>query len=497
MKNRNKKSKYNVEQPIEEMTENFDNDYRGKKPLKNSNLIAIIYIVILGFLTFMAISITTLNKTTQFFEEEYTKYNEINDSYNDFLKYTHDDLERTATTSYPVLIKDFPETQNFARYNLPCTSIFQSLEIVFYEKMTERKLKNASHFPLQETDLYLNLASKTNDLIDNYQDPVYPSAWDILQKPSVTDYKLSMRILKSWLWASMYYASQNKTSEALLLAYAPLLVCQDIETNTADGADLNTKKSEVQIEACEQLLYLINFFKIDSNLCKKISINLIKIVNSEQSFVRQIENSMRCDKNYYSYLEKENNAFAKYILTSKKHKDWYNKIFNDAKEQIRNLEKTANYSKFTSWQIEMFSKIIEPKQNKGKKPKVIIPNLDPYKTFKDQELTLCRKALINQVPYFGYYYFINLEKIAIMKGTAAALAFKAYEVEKKKKHISEQELNQWLGINIPKDPISNESYTLSYSSNFSLQGTTISKNKSYNPVYINNFLPLLFKGDRR
>ena len=134
MKNRNKKSKYNVEQPIEEMTENFDNDYRGKKPLKNSNLIAIIYIVILGFLTFMAISITTLNKTTQFFEEEYTKYNEINDSYNDFLKYSHLDLERTATTTYPVLIKDFPETQNFAKYCLPCTPIFQSLEIIFYEK---------------------------------------------------------------------------------------------------------------------------------------------------------------------------------------------------------------------------------------------------------------------------------------------------------------------------------------------------------------------------
>ena len=497
MKNRNKKSKYNVEQPIEEMTENFDNDYRGKKPLKNSNLIAIIYIVILGFLTFMAISITTLNKTTQFFEEEYTKYNEINDSYNDFLKYSHLDLERTATTTYPVLIKDFPETQNFAKYCLPCTPIFQSLEIIFYEKMTERKKKNASHIPLQETDLYLNLASKTNDLIDNYQVPVYPSAFDILQKPSVTDYKLSMRILKSWLWASMYYASQNKTSEALLLAYAPLLVCQDIETNTADGADMDTKKSQVQIEACEQLLYLINYFKIDSNLTKKISINLIKIVNSEPSFVRQIENFMRCDKNYYSYLEKENNAFAKYILKSEMHKEWYNKIFNDAKEQIRQLEKTANYSKFTSWQIDLFSKIIEPNQNKGKKTKVVIPNLDPYKIFRDKELTLCRKALTNQVPFFGYYYFINLEKIAIMKGTAVALAFKAFEAEKKKRPISEQELNQWLGINIPKDPISNQSYSPSYRSDFILNGTTINKNKSYNPVYIKNILPLLVNGDRR
>ena len=118
--------------------------------------------------------------------------------------------------------------------------------------------------------------------------------------------------------------------------------------------------------------------------------------------------------------------------------------------------------------------------------------------FKEQELTLTRKALNHQVPYFGYYYFIYLEKIAIMKGTAVALAFKAYMAEKSIKPFTESELNTWLGIYIPKDPLSRRAYRFhpSFNSKYLLEGSTI-KNTYYSPVYIEKNLPLLVEGGIR
>ena len=466
-----------------------------KKDSKNQIIISIL---IFGALATVAFIIGILKNTAEDFEKKYSQYNEINYAFKDFTKYSYVDLERTATTSYPILIEDFPETKNFAKYCLPCTSIFSNLENVFDLEMTKRKIENIKHIPLSETDLYLNIASKTNDLIDNYQEPYYPSAFDIIKKPSVTDYKLSLRVLKSWLWASLYYASQDKTSEALLLAFAPILVCQDIETNSADGADMDTKIAEVKIDACKQLLYLINFYKLDKSLIKKIAITFIKIVNSEPSFVRQIENHMRCDKKYFSYLEKENNAFVKYILNSKMHKEWYDRIFNEAREQIRELEKSGDFSNFNSWQKNLYSQLLGANQKQDKKAKGKTQIINSYIIFKEQELTLTRKALNHQVPYFGYYYFIYLEKIAIMKGTAVALAFKAYMAEKSIKPFAESELNTWLGIYIPKDPLSRRAYRFhpSFNSKYLLEGSTI-KNAYYSPVYIENNLPLLVEGGIR
>ena len=43
------------------------------------------------------------------FNDKFAFYNELNDSYNEFVKYQFVDLERTKKTSYPSLIESFPE----------------------------------------------------------------------------------------------------------------------------------------------------------------------------------------------------------------------------------------------------------------------------------------------------------------------------------------------------------------------------------------------------
>ncbi len=442
-----------------ESNENYEKEYKKEKP-SNSTTTIVVLIVLLGvFATgaFILSSIVTDSKRTiKDFEEKYSNYNDINDSYKEFVKYLFVDLERTATTTFPVLIKDLPETKDYSKYCLPCTSIYPDLQNVFFENLTKRKLENISHIPLSETDLYLNLASKTNELIDNYNGQKYLPASEILKLPSITDLDLCNKILRSWLWASMYYASQNKNEEALLLAYAPILVCQDIEANSADGASMNTEMQKVQIEACEQLIYLANFSRIDSKLSKKISINFIKVINSEPSFVRKLDNYLRCSKNFYSFLEKENNAFAKFVHNSNTYKDWYNKLYNGAREQITEIEKTGNFSKFYLWQKDFNSLIEEAEPIQNNKNKNI--ELDPYKRFNEFELTMCRKAFSKDYTDYFYYYCRNLEKIAIMKGTAVALAFSAYETEKNLLPLNEGDLNNWLGIDIPFDPLTRRPY---------------------------------------
>ena len=453
---------YNVDDynSYNESDENTENNHKEKKS-SNSIATIIILVAILGVFVIGAIIVSCFvadsKRTVKEFEEKYSSYNEIIDSYNDFVKYLYVDLERTATTTFPVLIEDFPETKDFSKYCLPCTPIYQNLEDVFDENITRRKLYNISRIPLSETDLYLNLASKTVELIDNYKEPNYLPASEILTLPSITDFDLCIKILRSWLWASQYYAFQKRNNEALLLAYAPILVCHDIEANSADGAAMNTEMLKVQIEACEQLIYLANFTKIDSDLYKKISINFIRIVNSEPSFVRKVDNYLRCRKNYYSFMEKENNAFAKFVYNSKTYKDWSNKFFNGAREQITKIEENGNFSKFYIWQKDFNSLIKEPIpiQNNNKRKKF---EIDPYKRFNEFELIMCRKAFsYGYIDYF-YYYCMNLEKIVIMKGTAVALAISAYEADKNVFPLTDKDLNSWLGIDIPLDPITRNPY---------------------------------------
>lgn len=64
---------------------------------------------------------------------------------------------------------------------------------------------------------------------------------------------------------------------------------------------------QIQIEACYQLLFLTNYIETNDILCKTISKHLMHIINDEPSSTRKIENCMRRDNNFYSFLEKQGN----------------------------------------------------------------------------------------------------------------------------------------------------------------------------------------------
>ena len=302
MSNKNKRKNLNIDDQGDFAQKMYE-EYAGplikereerKKTLSGTGFIALIIVTVL---------ITIAQKSFKDFEEKYSYYNELNDSYNEFAKYLNVDLERTKETSYPYLIENFPETKNYEKYCLPCCSIFNEIEDVFKNKINiKRKLEYIKNIPLSETSLYIELAEKTNELIDKYKKPVYPPASEILSKPSVTDLEKTMDIFRSWLWASLYYSSQNNSKVALLLAYAPILACQDIEANSADGAAIDKNIIDIQIDACKQLLYLANFTDIDVEICKKISKNFIEVISAEPSFTRKVDNYIRCHKNIYLFL---------------------------------------------------------------------------------------------------------------------------------------------------------------------------------------------------
>ncbi len=419
------------------------------------------------------------------FNDKFAFYNELNDSYNEFVKYQYVDLERTKKTSYPSLIESFPETKNYEKFCLPCSSIHNDIEGIFKNKFIKRKIESIKNIPLSETTLYVELSEKVSDLIDNYKKPVYTPASEILKNPSITDIEKTLNIFRSWLWASLYYSLQNNSKVALLLAYAPILACQDIEANSADGAAINTDIIDVQIDACKQLLYLANYTDIDIETSRKISKNFINVINAEPSFTRKVDNYIRCDNNFYQFLVNKNNAFAKYVSNSKEFKELSKLLFDGAKQQIIDIENTGDYSKFYNWQNDFNNKL----QKVRSYPK------DSDELFKQQEMIMVQKAFENSFVNYFNYYCLNLEKLAIMNGTAIALAFKALDSEDKnhRRRINEFILNKWLGISIPKDPLSRKSYSFVGYQGYSLVGSPV-KNDHYKGQYIKGkYLPLLLK----
>ena len=441
-------------------------------------LLALVLCGLGGYGLHLSNSASKIKNTVEEFEKRYSDYNKVNDSYKEYVKYLFEDLERTKTTIYPDLIQSLPETKNYSKYCLPCSVMYPELKDVFNVRAAKRRIENIKNIPLSETNLYIELASKVKDSIDNYKDPKYVSAFDILQKPSITDLDQSLNIFRSWLWASMYYISQEKPQEALLLAYAPILACQDIEANSADGAAINTDLLELQIDTCNQLLYLANYSKIDTELGKKISINFFKILKSEPSFTRKVENNMRCENNFYKYLKKHNNAFAIYVHNSKTYKDWYEKLYNGAIKNIKEVEDTGDYSKFSSWQKEIINEIKTQKQEN------LTSEFDSNQYLNEMEITMCRKAFSNSLLDYFSYFCLYQEKKAIMTGTAVAIAYKVFQEEKNREPFSVYELKEWLGIDeIPNDPLYRKPYSFStdyYSSSYPRYlFTAFSLNNSY------------------
>ena len=484
----NKKKKNNLSDRedlsnfVQELYEDYVTPQTKEREKRKFILLGIISVVII----IVFILIIDAQNRIKDFEEKYSYYNELNDSYNEFAKYGFVDLERTKETSYPYLIENFPETINYEKYCLPCCSIFNEIEDVFKNKNNiKRKIEYIKNIPLSKTSLYIELAEKTNELIDKYKRPVYPPASEILNKPSVTDLEKSMDIFRSWLWASLYYSSQNNSKVALLLAYAPILACQDIEANSADGAAIDTNIIEIQIDACKQLLYLVNFTDIDVEICKKISKNFIEVISAEPSFTRKVDNYIRCYKNIYQFLEKKNNAFAKYVSNSKRFKELNTLLFEGAPTKILAIATTGNFSKFNEWQNDITNELQKIKA---------YPH-ESSELFKVQEQIFCQKAFSDSYVNYFYYYCLNLEKLAILRGTAIALGFKAFnsEVNKYRRPVSEYTLNKWLEANIPIDPLSRRHYNFVGYQRYDFVGSPVNI-AYYKEQYIKGkYLPLLLK----
>ena len=161
-------------------------------------------------------------------------------------------------------------------------------------------------------------------------------------------------------------------------------------------------------------------------------------------------------------------------------------LFEGAKQEIIDVEKTGDFSKFNQWQNDITNKL----------QKIRAYSKDSNELFKIEEQIICQKAFSNSITNYFYYYCLNLEKIAIMRGTAVALGFKAFDSEDKRfrRHVSESILNKWLGTTIPIDPLARRPYNFVGYRNYGFVGCPV-KNDYYEGQYIKGkkCLPLLLK----
>lgn len=303
--------------------------------------------------------------------------------------------------------------------------------------------------------------------------------------------------------ASFYYASKNDNRTALLLAYLPILLLQEIEANNVDGKNpyIKLELMELRNTACINLLFLANNTKVDKEIAIKISKNLLELTKSEPSLLIYVEYVKSRIKEFdYEFSKERNNTYRKKdinyfmdnIYDSKEWQKYVNSIYDGATEEIKNLESGKNPLSLESWQKNT-QKFLEEN------------NSFIEKDFYYQSINWKRNITLYVIANFPETFFTNFydlyrkreESIAIMEGTAIALALAAYSSDKNEnedkindsmpKNINE--LGKWLGVELPLDRMSKSPYQFYFADDYFLAGSpSEEKNKD---SYFQNYLPYL------
>lgn len=361
------------------------------------------------------------------------------------------------------------------------------------------KFIKSSDMKYHNIEDFKDIASRTLVFLNDYK-PSKIDTNDVIEGKEIN--KRGFINLTNYLYsASFYYASKNDNRTALLLAYLPVLLLQEIESNNLDGGNpyIKMELMDMRNTACINLLFLANNTKIDKEIAIKISKNLLELTKSEPSLLRYLEFVKKSIKHVFSEntISKYNGRlpvkyFIDNIYNSKEWQEQIDAIYDRANEEIKKLESGKNPQSLESWQENTQKFLVE---NNSFIEKDFFYQSINWK----RNITLYVIANFPETFYTSFYdlYKKREEYLAITEGTAIALALAAYSSDKNEnedkindsmpKNINE--LSKWLGVELPLDRMSKSPYQFYFADDYFLAGSpSEEKNKD---SYFQNYLPYL------
>ncbi len=310
------------------------------------------------------------------------------------------------------------------------------------------------------------------------------------------------RLMSDLFCASYYYASIKDSRTALLLAYLPILIINEIEANNIECSDAYVKMILMKHRntACMNLLFIANNTNVDKEIAVKISKSLIELTKSEPSLLRYVEFTKEHIRytfskekyNEYYHTKECPTYFIDNVCNSKEWQDIISSIYDRASEEIKNIESGKDSYGLYAWQ--------ENTQRFLSENKSFIE-----KDFFYQLINWKRNMALFVIANFPETFFVDFfdlykkreEYLAISEGTAIALALAAYSSGKNEDRDSinnsmpknMNELSKWLGVELPVDRMSKSPYQFYFADDYFLAGSpTDYKTEDSN---FKNYLPYL------
>lgn len=350
----------------------------------------------------------------------------------------------------------------------------------------------------KEDNLFKKYASQIYILLNNYKpSPVVKNKINnTISMPSINAIDGLMR---DFFRVSCYYAQIKNSKEALLLAYFPIMVINEIETNNYECSDANLKMSlmDLRNKACMNLLFLANNTSLDKEIAIIISKNLLKLVKSEPSLQRHVEYHRNRNLDISNLFTNNKNIasieyYLKKISNTSFWKDRINHIYDGASEEIKKVEQGKNPYSLYYWQKNLNNQLsnwIKAEKND------YFYNYINWK--RNYTMHIIAKHLQTFFVNFYDLYRKREEYLAITEGTAISLALSAYSSEKDEdiddinssmpKNINE--LSKWLGEELPIDRMSKFTYQFYFADDYFLAGSPL--RNSDGSEYFKNYFPYL------
>ena len=367
-------------------------------------------------------------------------------------------------------ISPFPE---FVKNFIPDKSIDKDLFpfCARYAKLNKAIATN-DKYSIEECQKYYNIVkNKVSVNLNDYKNDLIPEITSFLNKEKTfvfptfedtqnllpsQDIKEYDKLAEYWVIVSKIFEEQNDYTSSLILRYGIIYLLYDFETNYSNSLDPFDELYLVET-ACNSILQWASEPKTqDIELSKKISKDLLNFASNDYKFSQYIEHrkkrflaiidhSISIKGTFCSILIdlEKSNLFKKAIrFMYDEPMEYIDKPYNEIKDKLENFKKAQDESKkyyedATKWSI--FS------------PKFIF--------FTGKTVYEC---IINEYSFSIDYSKQKYEhKLAYLEFTAIALAINAYYSEHNKMPDNYEDLNKWLGFNLPKNRFTDKYYEIS------------------------------------
>ena len=363
----------------------------------------------------------------------------------------------------------FPE---FARKFQPDKSLDKDLFpfCVRYGKLNKYIVTNSESSIKEYNEKYNALKAKVSANLDEYTNELIPEITAFLEKEKLFVFptfeekqklKASQnkdnyeKLAQYWVMISKLFEEKKDYSSSLIIRYGIIYLLYDFERNYSNSMDPLEEYYLIEI-ACNSILQWASEPKPQQiELSKKISKDLIKLASNDYKFSQYLESRK---KHKLDILEHYSNMGPEYSL------------------KVKSLEKLDAFKRAMAFVYD------EPMKYIDKPYPVIEDKLEKFKIEKEESEKFFKEAtkwsifsplLIVHPERTAYEGFIdnfgfsvdyikqkNEHKLACLEFTAIALALNAYYSEFDKMPESIEELNKWLGYELPKNRFTNKDYEI-------------------------------------